>query len=378
MMNIIKAGGLYKVYGEEIDSFDRLPVKTFRIIFNKMQGYSLMARNDLEITEEKIYGNNMYKASKVMRGYHALDRNFGVLLSGPKGIGKSLFLRILANEAIDNGLPVIIVDAAYPGIASFISSIDQDCMVVFDEFEKIFTLNEEGDNPQDELLGLFDGIDGGHKLFVVTCNDLSRVSKYMINRPGRFHYHFTMTPPTSNEVKEYMTDKLHPEYHDLIPKIVAFSSMIEMPYDYLRAIAFELNQGYSLKETMGDLNITKEDMNSFDLEMHLSNGLVYDAYNVRLDLTSGDYQDARFRRYMKDNAPPLIWFNFLLKNAKIINDEFIVEEKDLYCPDWQGVNFSDNSEIDQQMVNKWKEDNVRPVKLVLKKIKDYSSNRYDI
>lgn len=378
MMNIIKAGGLYKVYGEEIDSFDRLPVKTFRIIFNKMQGYSLMARNDLEITEEKIYGNNLYKAGKVMKSYYALNRNFGVLLSGPKGIGKSLFLRILAKEAIDKGLPVIIVDAAYPGISSFISSIDQDCMVVFDEFEKIFTISEDNENLQDELLGLFDGIDGGHKLFVVTCNDLSRVSKYMINRPGRFHYHFTMTPPTPDEVKEYMSDKLLPEYHDQIPKITAFSSIIDMPYDYLRAIAFELNQGYSLKETLGDLNITKEDWNTFDLEMHLSNGMIYDAFNAGIDLNMNAYSDIRFRNYTKGNAPDTIWFQFLAKNAKVVNKEFIVEEKDIICPDWKEVSFSENDEIDSQMVEKWTNDNVHPVKLVLKKIVKSGSGRYEI
>ncbi len=378
MMNIIKAGGLYKVYGEEIDSFDRLPVKTFRIIFNKMQGYSLMARNNLEITEEKIYGNNLYKAGKVMKSYYALNRNFGVLLSGPKGIGKSLFLRILAKEAIDKGLPVIIVDAAYPGISSFISSIDQDCMVVFDEFEKIFTISEDNENLQDELLGLFDGIDGGHKLFVVTCNDLSRVSKYMINRPGRFHYHFTMTPPTPDEVKEYMSDKLLPEYHDQIPKITAFSSIIDMPYDYLRAIAFELNQGYSLKETLGDLNITKEDWNTFDLEMHLSNGMIYDAFNICLDLSINEYSDIRFRNYTKDNTPDTIWFHFLAKNAKVVNKEFIIEEKDIICPDWKTVSFSEDDEIDSQMVEKWTNDNVHPVKLVLKKIVKSGSNRYEI
>ena len=30
----------------------------------------------------------------------------------------------------------------------------------------------------------------------------------MINRPGRFHYHFIMGIPTGDEVREYMEDQV--------------------------------------------------------------------------------------------------------------------------------------------------------------------------
>ena len=59
-----------------------------------------------------------------------------MILSGHKGIGKSLFAKLLSIEAIRNGIPVIIADKYIPGIAAYIESIDQRVMVLFDEFDK--------------------------------------------------------------------------------------------------------------------------------------------------------------------------------------------------------------------------------------------------
>ena len=167
-MNIINAGSRYQVYGEDVKTYQQLPVGTYLVNFNPMSGFYLSIRTDLEVTEDKIYGTSSYKINKVMKSYDAMaHRNFGVLLSGQKGIGKSLFVRLLAEEAIKKGLPVVTVTMYVPGIANFIASIDQDCVVIFDELAKTFAIKED-ENQQDELLSLFDGMDGGHKLFVVT------------------------------------------------------------------------------------------------------------------------------------------------------------------------------------------------------------------
>ena len=54
----------------------------------------------------------------------------------------------------------------------------------------------------------------------------------------------------------------------------------------MRAIVFELNQGYSVEETLSDLNIVKTDSIYFDVFVTLSNGITYNAMNVELDLFS--------------------------------------------------------------------------------------------
>lgn len=286
-MNIVNAGTRYQIYGEELRTFTKLPIGSYEVNFNKMTGFFLTSRADLLTKEEKIYGDAPAKVAKVLRSYQGTDRNFGVILSGMKGIGKSLFVRVLAQKAISQNIPVILVSAAIPGIEDFIASIEQDVMIVFDEFEKVFAKQEDW-VPQDDLLSLFDGMDGGHKLFIITCNDLNKISSYMLNRPGRFHYHFTLTNPSADEVREYMEDKLNPQYHNIIPRIVNVSQMVDMTYDFLRAIAYEINQGYSMEETMTDLNISRANDTRFDIIITMNDGTEYHTYNYQINMSEHD------------------------------------------------------------------------------------------
>lgn len=274
MMNVVNSGSRYQIYGEDVKTYKRLPIASYEVCCSPMSGFYLTLRPDLMVNEEKVYGNHEVRVDKVLRSFSASSRNFGVILSGQKGIGKSLFARLLAQKGIGSGYPVIMVSRAYPGISDFLSSIDQEVIVIFDEFEKTFKEMDD-DNPQDQLLSLFDGLDNGKKLFVITCNEVNNLSSYLLNRPGRFHYHFTISNPSDVEIREYLTDKLNVEYHHNIERVVKFGKTVNVTYDYLRAIAFELNMGYSLEEALADLNITQEHDVSFDIEITLNDGSVY-------------------------------------------------------------------------------------------------------
>ena len=288
-MNIVNAGSRYQIYGEDVKTYKRLPLMSFEICFNKMAGFYLSSRSDLAINEEKIYGNHEVKVNKVLNSFKHSDRNLGVILSGQKGIGKSLFARILSHQAIEDGYPVLLANTYMPGIADFISSIEQEVVVIFDEFEKNFASNVEehvGPSPQEEMLSLFDGLDNGKKLFVITCNEVDRLNTYLLNRPSRFHYHFKITYPTEEEIIEYLTDKVDEKYADGIKDIVNFSRTVNMTYDYLRAIAFELNQGYGVAETLEDLNISQTSNVRFNITITTVNGDVYNTYGTSVNLIS--------------------------------------------------------------------------------------------
>ena len=191
---------------------------------------------------------------------------------------------MLATEANKRGLPVIVVNTYYPGISGFLSSIDQKVVVLFDEFEKTFVEVDDYD-PQVEMLSLFDGFDNGRKLFVITCNSPNKLNEFFVNRPGRFHYHFSLDLPNDDEVREYLHDQLKEEYYDAIEGVVSLAHMTDVSYDYLRAIVFELNQGYSLEETMDELNITRTRDVYFDAVLVTSVG-VYHAYSISVDFSS--------------------------------------------------------------------------------------------
>ena len=295
-MNIVNAGARYQVYGEDVQTFKTLPVATYSVGFHPQMGFWLNKHNDLAVNEETVYGDHARRAQKILKSFAASERNFGVILSGKKGIGKSLLARMVANESIKQDMPVIIVDAAIPGISNFLSSIRQEVTIIFDEFEKTFSRNDDGD-PQVEMLSLFDGIDNGKKLFVITCNDPRQLNEFLINRPGRFHYHFEIGYPSADEVRAYMSDKLGTGWDEDIEKVVKLSQMADITFDCLRAIAFDLKQGYPLEETLMDLNINYERDTAFDITVRLSNGWTNTAYFKRIDLYSRDmiefslYQD---------------------------------------------------------------------------------------
>jgi SpoVK/Ycf46/Vps4 family AAA+-type ATPase len=275
-----------------------------------MTGFYLSSRNNLIVQEEKIYGEGPRKVDKVLRAFEVADRNFGVILSGRKGIGKSLFARLLATRAVDYSLPLIIVSDYFPGIASFLSSIEQEVIVLFDEFDKTFASSDDV-NPQEELLPLFDGLDGGKKLFIVTCNEVHKLNSYLLNRPGRFHYHFILNNPSSEDIREYMTDKLKLEYHNVIDRVIAFSMTADITYDILRAIAFELNNGYSFEETIADLNISKEGAPSFMVSVTLNNGETRTAIFNNVDLSDDDNEGQWF--YNKNQKKSQRWISCLLQ-----------------------------------------------------------------
>ena len=302
-MNIVSAGDRFMVYGEDVKTYKELPADTYRVNFNKMTGFYLTSHNDLTVNE-KVYGPYAHKVNKVMNTFHHLNRNMGVILSGPKGVGKSMFARLLAEAGKASNLPLLIVDCATPGVEDFISSIEQECIVLFDEFEKTFKPDKEsGYEPQEALLSLFDGIDNGKKLYVVTCNETRELNSFLLNRPGRFHYHFMLGTPTGDEVREYMNDNLVGDARQYIDKIVGLGGISAFTYDVLRAIAFELNQGYDLAETMMDLNIERERYLYLTMKVVFKNGLVATTTeNIDLDMFNNRY-NYEWLRFEKGTIP---------------------------------------------------------------------------
>lgn len=289
-MKVISTGSRYEIYNDDLKTYEKLPAKTYSVCFNKMTGFYMEEHTDLVVTE-KVYGIHLKKVEKVLRSFDGFDRNLGVILSGFKGIGKSLFAKMLCEAAVKRGIPVLIVDKFIPGIATYIESIEQEILVLFDEFDKTFGNVKTGDNeadPQAGMLSLFDGVAQGKKLFVITCNELRSLNDYLVNRPGRFHYHFRFDYPTAEEIREYLTDKLDKDRVGEIDKVVSFANRVNLNYDCLRAIAFELNAGESFESAIADLNIINLESEHYRAVLHLANGEKRIAKDVCLDLFSGE------------------------------------------------------------------------------------------
>ena len=93
-MKIVGSGSRYQVFNDDIKTFDSLPVGTYYVGFNKMSGYYLSVDQDMHV-DEKVYGNIDKRVEKVLRSFRAMNRNMGVILSGYKGSGKTMFAKML-------------------------------------------------------------------------------------------------------------------------------------------------------------------------------------------------------------------------------------------------------------------------------------------
>lgn len=297
-MKAISTGNDFTIYDDSLKTYEQLPAQSYRVCFSERRGFFLTKYVEPDAKEEKIYGDHTAKVTKVMQSYMRSQRNLGVILSGAKGIGKTLFAKLLGAEAIKNNLPLIVVDHYIPGIANYLEAIEQECMVFFDEFDKTFGGVKQADgaaNPQTEMLALFDGIAGGKKLFVVTCNETNRLSDYLVNRPGRFHYHFRFDYPNPEEITTYLKDKLPETSWKEIDDIIAFASRVPLNYDCLRAIAFELADGSTFKDAAKVLNIVNTSYEEYNVTIVFKNGKTLTDKNVELDLYSEEEVNEDFR-----------------------------------------------------------------------------------
>jgi len=329
-MKIVGVGKRFEIYEDDLKTYDTLPANIYTVRFNKMTGFYLEQHSDFEIKEEKVYGVHTEKVEKVLKSFGKFNRNLGVILSGHKGIGKSLFAKMLGIEAVKKELPVVIVDSYIPGIAAYIESIEQEIMVLFDEFDKTFCSKKTDDanDPQASMLSLFDGTSQGKKLYVITCNNINKLNDYLINRPGRFHYHMRFDFPTSAEVTEYLTDNLDKQYHDEIQNVVNFARKVNLNYDCLRAVAFELNEGGKFKDIIKDLNIINMNPETYDISLHFATGLVLKTHGCNIDFFDSTQH---YSFWMTGSAYDWVCqIGFTVKDCVFdeVNDMFIVKNGD--------------------------------------------------
>ena len=150
---------------------------------------------------EKIYDVDKTLIDRIVKSFNQSKRNLGVLLNGMKGSGKTFTAKIICNEL---KLPVIMISENLPGIPEFINTIDFDCVILVDEYEKVFTQDTRG-----VLLSCMDGVQVPKQkcLYLLTTNHMF-VNENLLNRLSRIRYVKEYGDLTKDTITEIVQDRL--------------------------------------------------------------------------------------------------------------------------------------------------------------------------
>lgn len=277
---VVRMGNKYHMMDEKnIEVSDTLPAQNYIVQYNEMGGqYWLEPISDFELPT-KLYGDSARKADRILNTFMSRPLTTGVLLNGVKGSGKTMLAKLVSKNAATIGIPTLVINKPYcgDGFNQFIQSINGPCVILFDEFEKVYDYQE-----QERILTLFDGVYPSKKLFLLTTNQKHNVSEYLKNRPGRIYYTFSFDTLESKFVREYCEDNLKNKTH--IDDIVRYTQVFNFfNFDMLAAAVEEMNRyNESLIQVLDFLNIDPETRRDESHNMTFEfNGVavkIYDSY----------------------------------------------------------------------------------------------------
>lgn len=230
----IQQGDNFKLTPSSISVKDSLPSGIYSINQDPMtREFSLNRIADkFEFDFEVINTENKF-INHVMKSYENTTGNLGILLNGLKGSGKSVTAKLIANRL---NKPVILIDMPYRGISEFLASLEFECVLFFDEFEKNFDRDENT-----SILTIMDGVYNcnNRKVFILTTNEL-KINKCLLSRPSRIRY-IKEFEDISDEFINVLFDKYlkYPECKESLLKYVKILQASSI--DTIKSLISEIN-----------------------------------------------------------------------------------------------------------------------------------------
>ena len=253
----MKSGNTFRIATKEsMDLHESLPAGNYVVKQDPFENFYIEQIASFDVPT-RMYGDTIKNTNRIISSFWNRDKSTGVMLVGEKGSGKTLLSKNVCVELAKQNVPTIVINAPWHGdkFNTLIQSIQQPCIVMFDEFEKVYNSDE-----QEELLTLLDGIYSSKKLFMLTSNDKWRVDSHMRNRPGRIFYMIDFKGLDEAFIREYCYDNLVKPDLKTVDTIVNISSVFSaFNFDMLKALVEEMNRyNESPQDAMRILNVKAE------------------------------------------------------------------------------------------------------------------------
>ncbi|TXH11891.1 MAG: AAA family ATPase [Spirochaetes bacterium] len=264
MSYFMQSGDKYLPMPNKNSLLESLPLGSYSLETSLSGPYFSRISDVEKIT--KIYGDAAQRAERIVNTFSSRSGSTGVLLCGEKGSGKSLLARVVSEQARESlGMPTIFIKAGPSGedIESLLNALDHSATIIFDEFEKNFSSND-----QNSLLSLLDGTGATKHLFLFTANNRSGINDYMINRPGRIFYNLSFDALSEEFIREYGNDVL--KNKDWVEELIIVSQRVyRINFDMLKSIVEESNRyDESPIDTVKWLNVnTSDQVYTYDITL---------------------------------------------------------------------------------------------------------------
>ena len=267
---LIVDGDEYKIVGE-------IPPGAYKVDFHKMRG-TFLTKTEIKLSHGKIYSKSQSIADHIVEAYKKNDptKNMGVLLSGDRGLGKTLTSRLVIEQLIKDHA-VIMCSMYTPDLADFLSNI-KNAVVLMDEFEKFMGGNIQGNDAEDEqtkqetILSVLDGNTGSAgNLYLLTVNNVYKLDDNLKSRPGRIRYHYKYVSETADVVRSYCIDNLNDKSQvEEVVKTLGSAKYVSM--DIISSFVKEMNDfpGSKPVDILEYLNIEQDTDGSYTMTIKLS------------------------------------------------------------------------------------------------------------
>jgi len=241
-MKVTQNGNVFS-FIDDSTIIDKLPVGFYNLNLDAFGNIYLIKQSNPTFPD-KIYSNDASFIEHTLKSFEKLDKgNLGIALVGEKGLGKSFTANLIATAV---NLPVIKL-TSNPGhsmIIDFFNSIEQDFVLLIDEFEKVFENSEANEGKGLNQVNFLSFLDSGtvrnnKMLFIITSNSDYKVSDFLKGRPSRLRYYKNYEHLSDNIITEIVKDRLiHTEHKEDLIEHLPYP---ELNIDVLIKIIDEIN-----------------------------------------------------------------------------------------------------------------------------------------